>query len=195
MLIFIGKRLYRPRRKVTQIVNPFDVLGIAPTNDMDVLRRAYHLKAKEMHPDQFQDPDAQKRANEQMVHLNQAYEEAAKLVSARAYSPYHDQMSCEDAVKLAQKLIHQDAPERALRQLMRAVSRDATWFHAQGQALMQMKQFATAEQSFRQALKMDPGNMEYRRGAFDAYTEHRRAHTLKGRIRQMLSMRQRRGRK
>ncbi|MBQ9308128.1 MAG: DnaJ domain-containing protein [Clostridia bacterium] len=180
---------------MTEIVNPFELLGIEPTNDLEKLRRAYHLKAKTLHPDQFQDAAQQEKANREMVRLNQAYEEAVKLVSARAYNPYFDQLSCEDAVKMATKLIHQEAPERALRQLMRATSRDASWFHAQGCALMQMNQFATAEQSFRRAVSMEPENLEYRRGAFDAYAEAKRAHSLKGKIRQMLHFRQRHGKR
>ena len=163
------------------------MLGIGPTSDLDTLRKAYHQKAKTCHPDQFQDRQQQEEANARMVRLNRAYEEAVRLVSARAYNPYHDAISCDDAVKMALRLIDQEAPERAIRALMRATQRDAAWFGAQGRALMQLDQFATAEESFRRALSMDPGNASYRRWAFDAYAENKRSHTLKGRLKQMMS--------
>ena len=118
-----------------------------------------------------------------------------KQVSGRAYSPFREMLSVDDAVEMAKKLLLQDAPERALGQLMRAQSRNAAWFHTQGQVLMALEQYETAEQSFRCAVKMDPQNIEYRRGAFDAYEEKKRAATLRGRIRHVLHKRQRKGRR
>ena len=123
------------------------------------------------------------------------YEEAMKQVSGRSYSPFRETLSVEDAVAMAQKLLGQDAPERALGQLMRAQARNAAWFHTQGQVLMALEQYDTAEQSFRCAVKLDPHNIEYRRGAFDAYEEKKRASTLRGRIRHVLHVHQRKGRK
>ena len=181
--------------EVAEIVNPFEELGIPQTSGPEEVRRAYHQKAKMVHPDQFQDEAQQSEANRKMVQLNQAYEEAMKQVSGRSYSPFRETLSVEDAVAMAQKLLGQDAPERALGQLMRAHARNAAWFHTQGQVLMALEQYETAEQSFRCAVKMDPQNLEYRRGAFDAYEEKKRASTLRGRIRRVLHARQRRGRR
>ena len=175
------------------MVNPFEVLGVPPGSTPEEVRHAYHLKAKKIHPDQFLDESAQAAADVQMKHLNEAYEEAMKLASARTFSPYLDELSCEEALAIARKLMQQDAPERALRQLLRATSRSADWFNVHGQVLMRMNQYATAEQSFRKALSMDPDNLDYRRGAFDAYAEHKRTHTLKGKLKQMLRIRSRRG--
>ena len=181
--------------EVAEIVNPFDELGIPQTSGPDEVRRAYHQKAKLVHPDQFQDAEQQAEANRRMVRLNKAYEEAMKQVSGRSYSPFRETLSVEDAVAMAQKLLGQDAPERALGQLMRAQARNAAWFHTQGQVLMALEQYDTAEQSFRCAVKLDPHNIEHRRGAFDAYEEKKRASTLRGRIRHVLHVHQRKGRK
>ena len=181
--------------EVAEIVNPFEELGIPQTSGPEEVRKAYHLKAKLVHPDQFQDAEQQAAANRKMVRLNQAYEEAMKQVSGRSYSPFREMLSVEDAVAMAQKLLGQNAPERALGQLMRAEGRSAAWFHTQGQVLMALEQYETAEQSFRCAVKMDPQNIEYRRGAFDAYEERKRAATLRGRIRHFLHKRQRKGKR
>ena len=62
--------------EVAEIVNPFEELGIPQTSGPEEVRKAYHLKAKLVHPDQFQDAEQQAEANRKMVRLNQAYEEA-----------------------------------------------------------------------------------------------------------------------
>ena len=70
--------------EVAEIVNPFEELGIPQTSGPEEVRKAYHLKAKLVHPDQFQDAEQQAEANRKMVRLNQAYEEAMKQVGADA---------------------------------------------------------------------------------------------------------------
>lgn len=45
------------------------------------MRAAYRRLVKTCHPDQFQDPQRQKAAQEQLLQLNLAYEAALKLAS------------------------------------------------------------------------------------------------------------------
>lgn len=161
--------------------DPFAMLGIRPTMDVDVVRRAYHLKAMKIHPDHFQDPEQQKIAQEQMVALNNAYEQALRLAGAQK-APYTQSIACDDAIRLARKMLAQRSPESALRQLMRATTRDADWFNLQGVILMQMDQYESAHQSFREAVRRDPDNMEYRRGALDAAVAMKKANTLGGKL-------------
>ena len=47
---------------------------------------------------------------------------------------------------------------------------------------MALGQYATAEQSFREAVRREPDNMDYRRGALDAHVAARESRTLFGRI-------------
>ena len=74
----------------------------------------------------------------------------------------------EEAKHFAQRLIDQGNLESALRQLGRADSKDADWFFMQGNILMGLKQYETAHQSYREAVKRDPENRRYRAGALDA---------------------------
>ena len=74
----------------------------------------------------------------------------------------------EEAKQLARKMLRQQNPESALRQLLRANVRDAAWYALQGQILMSMRQYETAHQSFREAVRRDPNNQRYRQGALDA---------------------------
>ena len=53
-------------------------------------------------------------------------------------------------------------------QLGRAESRDDEWYYIQGLILMGMKQFGSAHQSFREAIRLQPDNNDYRAGALEA---------------------------
>ncbi len=168
------------------MTDPFAALGIRPTTNVEEVRAAYHRLARKWHPDQFHTPEEQENAHQRMVTLNAAYEEALKLASARASTPYTETIACEDAVALARRLLDRGNPESALRQLLRAESRDAAWWSAQGDALMAMRQFESAEQSYREAIRHDPNTMAYRAGALDAHVAARKSKTLIGRMKHLL---------
>ena len=62
-------------------LNPFELLGLKPGADAQEVRAAYRRLVKKCHPDQFQDDQRQKAAQEQLLQLNLAYEAALKLAS------------------------------------------------------------------------------------------------------------------
>ncbi|MBS6567064.1 MAG: J domain-containing protein [Faecalibacterium sp.] len=61
--------------------NPFGVLGLEASADADQVRTAYRKLVKTCHPDKFQDETERKAAQEKMITLNLAYEEAMKLAA------------------------------------------------------------------------------------------------------------------
>ena len=77
-------------------------------------------------------------------------------------------ISQEEAKHFAQRLIDQGNLESALRQLNRADSKDAEWYCIQGDILMKMRQYETAHQSYREAVRREPDNRRFREGALDA---------------------------
>ncbi len=166
--------------------DPFEVLGIQENATAEEVRHAYHLLAKKYHPDQFQDAASQRGAQEKMVAVNLAYQQALRMATDRASKPYTQEIACGDAVLLAEKMLRQHSPESALRQLMRAREKNAAWYHEQGLILMQMEQYDSATQSFREAVKRDPENITYRRSALDATIAQRESRTLAGRLRKLL---------
>jgi tetratricopeptide (TPR) repeat protein len=168
------------------VTDPFAFLEIKPTNDVEAVLAAYHRLARKWHPDQFRDPAKQEEATRHMVLLNQAYQEALQLASSRANTPYNETISCEDTMILARKHLLHGRPQAALRQLLRADVRSSAWYALQGETLMAMEQFESAEQSYREAIRRDPNNMTYRAGALDALVAARRAKTLLGRVRHLL---------
>ena len=147
-------------------MNAFEVLGLGLDADQAQVRAAYRNSVKRCHPDQFQEKEQQDRAQEQLIRLNLAYEEALRITAQRQVG-YHT-VSVDDAKRMALKLLEQKRLENALRQLMRAESRDAEWYYIQGNILMQMRQYASAHQSYREAVRREPDSLPYRRGAFDA---------------------------
>ena len=166
--------------------DPFLILGIQETSDETVVRHAYHRQARKWHPDQFQDEAQREEANRRMVALNLAYEKALAHCANKDSTGRPVLISCDDAVELGEKMLAKGFPESALQQLLRASSRSAAWYATQGKVLMEMSQFESAEQSYREAVRMEPDNIRYRAGALDALVAFRKSKTISGRLRHFI---------
>ena len=165
--------------------NPFEVLGLNAGANADDVRNAYRQLVKTCHPDKFLDADERKAAQEKMIALNLAYEEALKLTASRrsAATNYNRELTEEEAIALADKMLRRDSPESALRQLMRTKTRTGNWYAMQGRVLMALDQFESAHQSYREAVRREPNNNVFRQGALDAAVALKKSRTLMGRIR------------
>ena len=121
-----------------------------------------------------------------MIALNLAYEEALKLTAPRKVAQsYNKELSQEDALTLAAKMLRRGNPHSALRQLARATSRDGAWYAMQGHVLMALDEYETAHQSFREAVRYEPDNNEFRRGALEAAVAMKKSRTIWGRVRSL----------
>lgn len=147
-------------------MNAFEVLGLTTEADQQQVHQAYRTRVKACHPDQFEDREAQQKAQEELIRLNLAYEEALRLSAGRQVG-YHT-MPGDQAKAIAKRLMEQGRYENALLQLGRADTKDDEWYFIEGQLLMSMRQFASAHQAFRAAVQLQPDNNEYRRGALEA---------------------------
>jgi len=141
---------------------------------------------KKCHPDQFLDAEEQRAAQEKLLALNLAYEEALRLATPRHVNAYAQPLPPEDAKNLARKMLNQQNPQSALRQLLRAERRDDEWFYLQGVILMALDQYESAHDSFREAVRRDPENNRYRQGALDAALAMKESKTLQGRLKKWL---------
>ena len=148
-------------------MNAFEVLGLTADANEQQIRRAYHARVKRCHPDQFTDAEMQRKAQEELTELNLAYEEALKRALTMKPTVYR-RVPPGEAKATARRLLSQDRYESALLQLGRAESRDDEWYYIQGLILMGMKQFGSAHQSFREAIRLQPDNNDYRAGALEA---------------------------
>ena len=157
-------------------ISPYTTLGIPSGSEPDAVRKAYRQRVKECHPDLFQNPDEQKAAQDRLVVLNLAYEQALRLSGVRRVG--FNLVSPEEAKHFAEKLIEQGNFESALRQLNRADRKDAEFYYLQGKILMRLEQFETAYQSYREAVRLNPDENRYRRGALDASVAIKHSHTV-----------------
>lgn len=161
---------------------PFEKLGLRAWADPDEIRAAYRAQVKKCHPDMVRDPAQKEAAQQQMIQLNLAYEEALRLASPRKTAAFIQEISREDAIQLAEKMLSKGNPEGALRQLLRSESKDAEWHYIHGKALMAMEFFHEAQLAFREAVRLKPDNNQYRTGALEAAVAEKKAGTLQGRI-------------
>ena len=163
--------------------NPFEVLGLKGWAGPDEIRTAYRALARQCHPDMIQDPAEKEAAQTRMVALNLAYEEALRLASPRTgANTVTPELSCAEAILMAQRAMARNNPQGALRSLIRCEKRDGDWYYMQGKALMAMDQFESAHQSFREAVRRCPDNNVYRSGALAAVVAQREAQTLHGKV-------------
>ncbi len=165
---------------------PFEELGLRAWADPDEIRSAYRSLVKQCHPDMVQDPAKKEEAQQRMIRLNLAYEEALRLATPRQQAAYSRELPKEEALILAERMMQKGRPESALRQLMRAESRDAVWHFAYGRVLMQMEHYHEAHLAYREAVRQDPENREYRAGALEAALAEKKEKTLGGKVKKFI---------
>ena len=91
---------------------------------------------------------------------------ASPIFPTKAGKPADETGSFLSAI--AEKLIDQQRFETALLQLGRAEFKDDRWFFVEGKIMLGMKQYATAHQALREAIRLNPDNREYRALALEA---------------------------
>ena len=165
---------------------PFEELGLRAWADPEEIRAAYRRLVKQCHPDMVRDPAKKQEAQERMIRLNLAYEEALRLATPRQQAAYVREIPKAEAVILAERMLQKDRPEGALRQLMRAESRDAAWYALYGRVLMRMEHYHEAHQAYREAVRLEPENNEYRSGALEAAVAEKKGGTVAGRVKRMI---------
>lgn len=62
----------------------YAVLGLGPGADLKTVKKAYHRKMRENHPDKFaHDPVAERRAHARAQEINEAYQQLTALLTGR----------------------------------------------------------------------------------------------------------------
>ena len=165
--------------------NPFEVLGLKGWADQEEIRTAYRALVKQCHPDMITDPAQKEEAQQRMVALNLAYEEALRLANPKTQFSAGPQPTAAEAILMAERSLARDNPEAALRQLLKSEQRDGDWYYMQGKVLMALEQYESAHQSFREAVRRCPDNNVYRSGALAAVVAQREAATIPGKLKKV----------
>lgn len=154
--------------------NPFLTLGIPIGSDTQAVREAYRKLVKLCHPDIVQGEEQKERAQEKLIALNLAYEEALKLACRPQVriAP----ASLDDTLRLANRLLDRRMAVSAQRALERCQERNAAWYFLHGSALHAQGMYASAHRSFRCAVRAEPENKGFREAALKAYVAERNSH-------------------
>ena len=158
----------------------FERLGLGPYADEAAIRSAYRRLVKTHHPDRFSDPEEQREGQEALISINLAYAQCLKTVESRqSASPV---LPVAQAKYWAKSLLERQQYGMALFQLGRSESKDAQWHALQGEALTGLKDYVSAHQAWRAAVRLAPDNLDYRRQALAAEMALKRSRTLHGRL-------------
>ncbi len=162
-------------------MDAFETLGLTREATQEEVHKAYRELVKAWHPDRFPlESDEQKHAQEKLVELNLAYEEAVRLSGTRDSTPL--KLRCEEAVRFAGELYQKGNYAGALMKLQHAEGRSAEWYACEGKVLLALKQYSTAHQAYREAVRMDPDNSVYREGALEAALQMKKHRKLVYRV-------------
>ncbi len=158
--------------------NPFAAMGLPVDASAEQVRAAYHQRVKRCHPDCVQGAVAQQAAQDELVRLNLAYEEAMQLAMGREAK----QVVLPDARQVAKRLFDQGHYDSALRILSKAPARDAEWFALQGGILLRKGEPEAAHASFRAAVRLNPQDARLREMALAASVAMQKQKTIRGRV-------------
>lgn len=151
--------------------NPFLTLGIPATSDTQTVREAYRKLVKLCHPDIVQGEEQKQQAQEKMIALNLAYEEALK----QACRPQVriTPATLDDTLRLANRLLDRRMAASAQRALERCQERNAAWYFLHGSAMHAQGKYEQAHDSFRRAVRIEPENKGFREAALKSYVANR----------------------
>lgn len=158
--------------------DPYQVLGVKTNASDDEIKKAYRELARKYHPDNYQDNPLADLAEEKMKEVNEAYDAITKMRSGGyqssqsgggyQYQQNHYQSSGGNATYArVRQLINAgdlNGAEELLRQ-MPPRSGDAEYYFLAGSIAYRRGWLDEARQNYNMALRLDPGNMEYRRAA------------------------------
>ncbi|MBR5236058.1 MAG: DnaJ domain-containing protein [Clostridia bacterium] len=142
--------------------DPYEVLGVPKTATQEEIKKAYRKLAKQYHPDNYANNPLADLAAEKFKEINEAYE---KLSGGSAYSAGEEyRRSGEGAGNYAQirNLIQMYRLDEAEQILDGLTNRNGEWFFLKGTIFLQRGWYAQGINFIRQAVNLEPNNMEYR---------------------------------
>ena len=160
-------------------MNPYEVLGVSETASQQEIRKAYLIKVKKYHPDQYGDNPLAELAAEKLKEVNEAYEILSKHTNTnsgtqqgtsanRTYTNYRQTQSrtsysgeyANEFTRVRQFL--NSGNINAASQVLQSIpSHNAEWHYLMGIVLLRQGAYDAARDELRQAAEADPSNHEY----------------------------------
>ncbi|MEM5781119.1 MAG: J domain-containing protein [Lawsonibacter sp.] len=154
--------------------DPYSVLGVSQSASDEEVKKAYRELARKYHPDNYQNNPLADLAEEKMKEINEAYDAVTKQRSggggyqqatAGTYGGYTQQgraSSGSPTYSRVRNLINSGDLGTAERLLSEVPQKDGEWYFLSGSIAYRKGWLDEAAQNYNLAVRMDPGNLEYR---------------------------------
>lgn len=141
--------------------NPHEVLGVEKNATEKEIKQAHRKLARRWHPDRFSEGPEKLWAEQKMVDINLAYEEALKRITT-AGQDINETTPEFELLEDARKLMELGQLTAARRALMRAATRCAEWNYLFGAVLLRLGECEKAVLYFGIAFRQKPDVGKYR---------------------------------
>lgn len=160
--------------------DPYEVLGISKNATDEEVKNAYRNLAKKYHPDGYADNPLADLAEEKMEEINAAYDKIMNERKRRKSGSGNDYSTTSKFPEI-RSLINQNMLEEAQSKLdaVPVGERNAEWYFLNGSVLYKRGWYDNAYTCFSTALRMEPGNAEYRE-AFNRMNNRRNGFAANG---------------
>ncbi|MBR4941580.1 MAG: J domain-containing protein [Clostridia bacterium] len=146
-------------------MDPYKVLGVAPSASDDEIRAAYRALAKKYHPDNYVNNPVADLAAEKMKEINAAYEQIQEMRKGGSADSGPDGSSYTQSTSYAaiRNQISYGNIDRA-EDMLNAIpenQRGGEWYFCMGSVCYRRGWMDRAAECFRTAAAKEPGNREY----------------------------------
>ena len=157
--------------------NPYEVLGIKPGASEAEVKAAYKALVKKYHPDKYQNNPLADLAEEKLLEINEAFDQIMKSMQSGGSSGYSYGGGNSGAYSYGggsssgggttgfyavRQAIDRGDIMGAEQMLINSPNRNAEWYFLSGIVSYKKGWIDDAMSNVRQAIDMDPNNLEYR---------------------------------
>lgn len=161
-------------------MNPYEVLGVNPSDDEETIKKAYRNLVKKYHPDRYAGSPLAEEASEKLKEINLAYDiitgkSQPQSNTSGGYSGYSGSYSqnMPPSFQNVRALITMRMLDSALKMLS-SLPQNAEWHYLTGVIYMNKGWYEKAREHIERAVAMESENIEYQ-NALNGFS--RRAHT------------------
>lgn len=160
--------------------NPYDVLGVSPNATDEEIKKAYRTLSRKYHPDANVNNPNKEQAEERFKEIQQAYNQIMQQKqqgygyggfsgggfggygSSRNYQSYGNRTQEMPEMQAAANYLANRCYQEALNVLNNIKEHSARWHYYSAVAHAGLRNNVTAVEYAKQAVQMEPSNLEYR---------------------------------